>query len=166
MKNFARQHSIMTLFKHFYGGKVAPVLLLMLAFFQISYSQTPGKSETLEYINKKLSGSCVIEINKGNIIANYYSADGKHIREDKVFSGALDTAVTYDTEEQLLSIKCLGIEGDCVTRNLYVQKVRRQYARISFVVKDSSKVEELKKSIKHLIRTLSEPKYKDEISFD
>ena len=118
-------HYIMTSFSYFYGNKVVSALCLMLTFFQNSYSQAPDRKETLDYINKKLSGTCVLEINKGSIIANYISPDGKSIRQDKVFSGALDTTVIYDAGEQLLSIKCLHDEDDCVTRSLFVQKIRR-----------------------------------------
>ena len=116
-------HFNMTYIHHFNSGKIVAAIFLMLAFSGISYSQVPGKKETLDYINKKLGGTCVIEINKGTIIATYHSPDGKTIREDRVFSGALDTAALYDAEEQLLFIPCLSVDGDCVTRSLYVQKI-------------------------------------------
>jgi len=160
------QYLNMTSFNSINRGKVVLVLCLVLTFFQISYSQIPNKKQTLDYLNQKMQGSCILEISKGNIIANYYSSDGNLIREDRVFSGALDTVIKYDASEQLLSVPCLKIEGDCVTRKLFVQKIKRTYARISFVVKDETQAEEIKKALQHLIRIESEPKYKDEISFD
>ena len=166
MMKFAMLRFLMTLFNHSYGSKVVCALCFMLSISLISYSQVPGKNETLEYINKKLGSAYVIEINKGTIIANYSSPDGKRIREDKVFSGLLDTTISYDSNEHLLYVNCLGIEGDCVTRNLFVQKIKRNYARISFVVDDQATVDKLKIALRHLIRILSEPKYNDEISLD
>lgn len=151
---------------HFNGSKLLLGVGAMLTFFKISYSQTPGRKETIDYLNSKLNPSCVIEVNGATIIACYYSNTGAKIRQDKVSSGALDTSIVYDKNEKILSIPCLGVEGDCVMRNLYLQKIKRPYARLSFAIDDENKANEIKKAFKHLIRILSEPKYKDEISFD
>ncbi len=165
MKNFAMHRTMITSL-NFNWNKLLLVAAFMFAFFQISYSQVPGKKETIGFINKKFAGKCILELNGTTIIAKYYSEQGKEIRQDKVSSGALDTTIIYDPIEKMLSIPCLGVEGECVTRNLYIQKIKRQYARISFVVNDDDQADALKKALKHLIRLLSEPKYYEEISLD
>ena len=166
MKTSAIHQCTMNTYFQFLSGKLLLVAGLMLTFLHNSYSQSPGKSETLTYINNQLCDKCKLSVSKATLIANYTSSDGTSIREDKVFSGALDTAVTYDETEQLLSIPCLNVEGNCVTRSLYIQKIRRQYVRISFAISDKKQALDLKIAFKHLIRILSEPKYKDEIVFN
>lgn len=151
---------------HFYGGKLLPALCVMLAFFQFSYSQSPGSRETVDYLNKKLDGKCKIHLVGATIVADYYSQDGTKTRQDKVSSGGLDTAMVFDATEQVLSAPCLKVEGYCVTRTLYIQKIKRPYLRFSFPVTDETQANELRIAFRHLIRLLSEPKYKDEITLD
>ncbi len=138
----------------------------MLVFFQNSYSQSPGSRETVDYLNKKLEGKCKIHLVGATIVADYYSDDGTKIRQDKVSSGGLDTAIVYDSSEQILSAPCLKVEGYCVTRTLFIQKIKRPYLRFSFPVDNPVQAYEIRIAFRHLIRLLSEPKYKDEITFD
>lgn len=151
---------------HFYGRKLLLSLGIMLTFFHNSYSQSPGSRETVDYINKKLEGKCKIHLVGATIVAEYYSQDGTKIRQDKVSSGGLDTAMKFDPAEQILSVPCLKVEGYCVTRTLYIQKIKRPYLRFSFPVNDEIEANEIRNAFRHLIRVLSEPKYKDEITLD
>ncbi len=150
---------------HFHLSKLLCVLGFVLVFFQNSYSQRPGSRETVDFINKTLEGKCKIHLNGAMIIADFYSHDGTKIRQDKLSSGALDTAVVYDSSEQILSAPCIKAEGDCVTRTLYIQKIKRPYSRFSIPVNSETQANEVRIALKHLIRLLSEPKYKDEITF-
>lgn len=156
----------MNTFRSINTGKIAAAVLCVLAITSASYGQKPIQKETLSYINEKLAPLCVVDVNGDNIIATYRDADGNKIREDKVPAFALDTAVVYDPTEKILSVNCTGKEKDCVNRTLIKQKVRRYYARISFVVENETDVEPLRKALIHLIRINSEFKYKDEITFE
>jgi hypothetical protein len=147
-------------------GKLAAVVLLILSISATSYAQKPDRKETLSYINERLAPLCVVTVKGGDIIAVYTDAEGNKVREDKVPAFALDTAVIYDPVEKILSVNCTGSSKDCVNRTLFKQKIRRYYARISFVVNDPALVEPLKRALIHLIRIDSEFKYNDEITFE
>jgi hypothetical protein len=150
----------------FYSGKIALTSLLVFAISSLSYGQKPDRKETLSYINEKLGSQCNIDMRAGTIVAVFYDKSGDKIREDKVAAFELDTAVVYEAEEKILSVNCLSDKKDCVTRTLVKQKVKRQYGRISFIIKDASHVESLRKAMIHLIRIDSQYRYNDEITFE
>ncbi|MEP7264547.1 MAG: hypothetical protein ABI772_08615 [Bacteroidota bacterium] len=156
----------MKTFQTFSSGKLALACLLVSAITTASYAQKPDRKTTLSYINKKLAPICIVDMRAGNFIAIYNDADGNKIREDKVPAFDLDTAVIYDPIEKILSVNCTGGSKDCVMRSLIKQKVRRGYARISFVVNDETQVESLRKALIHLIRIDSQFRYTDEITFE
>ena len=150
----------------FITGKLGWTLTLFLAISTLSYGQKPDRKETISYINQKLAPLCRIEVKGGTIIATYNDKSGTKIREDKVAAFDLDTVAHYDLTEKILSVNCLKDRPDAVTRTLYVQKIKRQYSRITFVIEDEATVESITKALLHLIKIDSQFSYSDEISFE
>ena len=148
-------------------GKLWFVLIICVQFATISYSQRPGKTETINYINKKLSPSCTIAVKGGDIIATYFDKEGQKLREDRVAFGFLDTIVRYDKTEQMFFVSTNKGCETCVTRKLFLQKTKRFYSRLTFVMDGSeAEIKGLKKALVHLIRIGSEFRYHDEITFE
>jgi hypothetical protein len=147
-------------------GKLAATVLFVLSICTASYGQKPAQKETLSYINKKLAPLCVIEVRGDDIIAVFRDEEGNKVREDKVPAFELDTAVVWEPNEKILSVNCRAGQKDCVNRTLIKQKIRRYYARTSFVVSNENEVESLRKAMIHLIRINSEFRYNDEITFE
>ena len=145
---------------------------MLLAIFTLSLSegisQNPTLERTVEYISKKLKGKCKIEFSKGEIVASYFDADGKAIREDRVGTADLDTSrMGYETKESVFYIPCFSYAEDCVFRKMYSTGNYRPYQRISFVVdNDEKEIESLKKAFLHLIRLTTIKKYKGSMTFE
>ena len=103
----------------------------------------------------------------GDIIATFSDESGQKIREDRVALGYLDTIVRYDSKEKMIYISTIKGCDNCVTRKLFVQKVKRGYSRMSFTIDGSEKeVKGVRKALVHLIRIGSEFRYHDEIVFE
>ncbi len=147
-------------------GKLHLVLILMLAFFQKSYSQSPGKTATLDFLNKKLGERTQLEIKMNDLIVITKNESGEVIREDKVPFSDLEVNSFYEEESDLLCIPCLKDVQGCVTRTLKVQKIKRPYDRISIIAGGTENYKQLQKAIEHLIRLESEVGYKDEITLE
>lgn len=156
----------MKTFQTFSTGKLALACLLVSAITTASYAQKPDRKTTLSYINQKLAPLCVVDMRAGTFVAIYTDEGGNKIREDKVPAFELDTVVVYDPIEKILSVNCTGGSKDCVMRTLIKQKIKRGYARISFVINDETQVESLRKALIHLIRIDSQFRYTDEITFE
>ena len=138
-----------------------------MQFATLSYSQRPGKTETVAYLNKKLAPGCSVVVKGGDIIATYFDNGGQKIREDRVAFGFLDTIVRYDKVEKTFNISTINGCEDCVTRRLFVQKTKKSYSRLTFAMNGSdAEVKGLKKALVHLIRIGSEFRYHDEITFE
>ncbi|MBL7922785.1 MAG: hypothetical protein JNL88_01165 [Bacteroidia bacterium] len=148
------------------NGKLLCLLAGMSLFSLVSYSQSPGKQETVEYINSILGEKARMEMKAGTLFVTFYNDQGKVIREDKVQTPDLDLAITYEEEEGLLCIPCMRDQPDCVLRVLTVQKVKRTYGRLSIPVSDSKTFHALRKAFDHLIRTTSEHGYKEAVTFE
>jgi hypothetical protein len=155
----------MKILQMFLSGNLYSMMGLGLLISVNSYSQKPDRNSTVSYINEKLAPVCIIEVKGGTIIADYYDKDGQKIRQDKVPSFALDTVIIYEPADRLLSVNCTGDEKYCVSRTLFMHKIKKDVSRISFVV-EADEAEGLKKALQHLIRIDSEFKYKDEITFE
>lgn len=143
------------------------LLAVGLNFFSMeSYSQSPGKDETLSYINQVLGQRTEVNIRSGTILVKFYDQQAQYIREDKVPSPDLDLPMYYEAENNLLCIPCAKDVPGCVTRTLVVQKVKKAYDRLSIPVTDEAMYKRLEKAFDHLIRLYSEDGYKNEISLD
>jgi hypothetical protein len=71
---------------------------------------------------------------------------------------------TYEEESNLMCIPCLKDADGCVTRSLIIQKIRRQFNRISFTPSKKEDYSKIKKALQHLIRLQSEVGYKETVS--
>lgn len=138
----------------------------MLTINQKSYSQSPGKNETLSYLNKKLGGKTVLDIRMNNLVVSIKDDNGNLIREDKVTFSELDLKSFYVEESDLLCVPCLKDAPGCVTRLLIVQKIKRPCERISIIVGGKQNFKLIQKALEHLIRLESEVGYKDEITLE
>ena len=124
--------------------------------------------ETLNYINGKFAGKCSIDVSKGVLIAVYQSG-GQNVREDQVGVNYLDVgSMKYDSQYNIFSINCKGAPSKkCVSRDLFIRKESREYARISWeVYLDEKAVNGMKKAFTHMIRLVLEPKYKSSEAFE
>lgn len=144
------------------------VVILMLIFDFPLQAQNLGFEETLTYINSKLGEEFTVNVERGIIIANYYTQDKKLYRQDQVNPRDLDTnKIYYDQTEKLFIINCLGTRNKCVDRNLYVNKISRTYSRISFnIALDNKSIAGLKKAFRHLIKLATLSKYKNNEPFE
>ncbi len=150
-----------------HNSKIWLVLAICLQFASKSYSQRPDKTRTIEYLNEKLAPACVVAVKGGDIIATYSDESGQKVREDRVAFGNIDTIVRYDKGEKMFYISTIKGCEECVTRKLFVQKVKRGCSRLCFEVDGSDKeLKSFKKAMVHLIRINSEFRYHDEISFE
>ena len=129
-------------------------------------AQEISMEETLGYLNRKLGGGIVVDVERGVIIAKY-NQGGQLYREDQVLCKALDLpTMGYDSQEMVFYINCTG-SSKCVDRQLYVRKIQRDYGRLSFpVTLDSKGVEGFKKAFTHMVRLVIEPKYKSSEPFE
>ncbi|MBK9401844.1 MAG: hypothetical protein IPN36_13635 [Bacteroidetes bacterium] len=157
-------------FNSFLTSVLKSKLLLLVAgmnlFSCLSYSQSPGKGETVEFINKVLGERIQVELKTGTILVSFRDENGNLLREDKAPSPDLDLTITYEPEDKLLCIPCMKDQPECVTRTLVVQKIKRGYGRLSIPVASEKDFYSLQKAFDHLIRILSENKYKDAITLD
>lgn len=157
-------------FNQFLTSVLKSKLLLLVAgmslFSSFSYSQSPGKQETVDYMNKILGDRIRVELKSGTILVSFRDENGNLLREDKAPSPDLDLAITYEPEDKLLCIPCMKDQPECVTRTLVVQKIKRGYGRLSIPVENEKDFYALRKAFDHLIRILSENKYKDAITLD
>ncbi len=149
-----------------YGCKLLLVLIFLLAIIQKSYSQSPGKNETLTFLNKKLGGKTVLDIRMNNLVVSIKDDKGNLIREDKVTFSELDLKSFYEEESDLLCVPCLKDAPGCVTRTLIVQKIKRPCERISISVGGKENYKIIQKALEHLIKLESEVGYKDEITLE
>ena len=121
--------------------------------------------QTLNYINGKGSGYSV-DVNHGVIIARF--SEGVEVfREDQVLYKTLDmNTMHYDKAQRMFIINCKSGK-ECVDRQLFIKKIQRDYARLSFpVTLDEKGVEGMKKAFKHMMLLIENPKYKSSEPFE
>jgi len=147
--------------------RIGITLCLLFTVGQAS-AQKLGFEETLAYINSKLGSEFKVNVERGLLIAYFYEGGNRLYREDQVNPRDIDTnKIVYDDKEKLFCLYCYGGKNKCVDRNLYVSKISRGYARVSFFVNlDQKSVEGLKKAFRHLIRLSTIHNYKSNDPFE
>jgi hypothetical protein len=122
--------------------------------------------QTLEYINRKLNPTSELTVDRGILVSRYFK-NGAIIREDQVMCKDLDlNSVQYDIPSNMLSINCKS-SAKCVDRQMFVRKIQRDYARISFPVKlEGKSIAGLEKAFKHMMNLVMDPKYKSSEPFE
>ncbi len=162
---FVNQKPIYNLKEH-YQAKLLSLLIISCLFSMKSYSQYPDKKTTVDSLNSWMRPITTIELNGSNVIIKSYDEKGKFVKEDKAPFADLTVTPYYEEESNLICIPCLKDADGCVTRSLIVQKIRRQFNRISFTPSRKEDYSKIKKALQHLIRIQSEVGYKDSVSLD
>jgi len=128
-------------------------------------AQDISMEQTLNYINGKGSGYSV-DVNHGVIIARF-SEGAEVYREDQVLYKTLDmNTMHYDKGQRMFIINCKSTK-ECVDRQLFIKKIQRDYARLSFpVTLDEKGVEGMKRAFKHMMLLIENPKYKSSEPFE
>lgn len=147
-------------------GKLTLLAAGMNLFSLNSYSQAPGRPETLAYINRNLGQAHEVSMKQGNIVVKSLNGQGQTLREDRVACYDLELPVYFETESRLLCIPCAKDAPDCVTRSLSLQKVKSSYGRLSIPLTNEAQFRRLKKAFDHLIRICAEEGYKNEVTLD
>ncbi|MGR6087028.1 MAG: hypothetical protein ACU4F9_02540 [Arcticibacter sp.] len=145
--------------------------ILLLAFLTSFLSndikaQDIDMEQTLDYINGKLRPVSELTVDRGIIVSRYFK-NGQIVREDQVMCKDLDiSSINYDNQAGILSINC-KTGNKCVDRQMFIRKIQRDYARISFPVKlDSKSSTGIQKAFKHMISLVLDPKYKSSEPFE
>ena len=89
--------------------------------------------------------------------------DGKKYRQDKVVPQSLDpNLINYLSEDNVIKLSCIPESGECFTRWIYENDIKRFYPRLNLPVEgmDSTTVNGVELALKHLIRLSLDPKYK------
>jgi len=162
-------HTIMIQLRSFSSissNKILLLLILMGGFSLKSYSQSPNKETTIDYLNRLLGLQANVDVKQNTIIIKIKNENGEIIREDKAQIPDLQTEVYYEQETGMLCIPCMKDAEFCVTRVLTIQKIKKTYGRITLPAGSQEKFASLKKGIEHLIKMQSEVGYKEEILFD
>ena len=149
---------------HFYIS----VFCLTILYSTKIHAQEITIKQTITYINEKLAPRCSIDVIKG-VLVTVYKEGGEVMREDQVSIGDLDiSSVKFNATENMLTINCKGFPGKkCVTKDLYQVKKSNYFPRTSFEVYLNEKsAEGLKNAFIHLIRLITEPKYKSSEPFE
>ena len=159
-------HHLNHLLRQLLPGKLTSLVFLMSLFCLKSYSQAPGKDETVSYINRILGERTQVALKGGTLFVTFRDENNKVVREDKVPTPDLELKISYEADGNLLCIPCFRDQPECVTRVLVVQKIKRGYGRLSIPVQSEKEYELLRKAFDHLIRITSEEGYKDAITLD
>ena len=139
------------------------VVIMWPAF---TFAQDISMEETLEYINKKLGNGYTVDVVRGVIIARFN--EGTEVfREDQVLYKTLDiNSMRYDREQKMFIINC-KTGKECVDRQLFIKKIQRDYARLSFPVTLDAKGEEgMKRAFRHMMKLIDNPKDKTTEPFE
>lgn len=150
------------------GCKFALFVFLFLSFN--SYAQKGGITieQTKSYINNKLNGKCIIDVKNTRLILSYYNNDDIY-RKDQAYCGELDLAtLRYVPEENYIYIKCGEDIKDCVLREIYKDKITRNYTRTGVDVTglDERSIAGLQKAFTHLIKLMTNVKYENNEPFE
>jgi hypothetical protein len=138
----------------------------MVMGWQTGFAQHPGKGETVRYINELIGPSQSMSVKTGTLVVSFRDEKNRLVREDRVPASDLDLSIFYEEESGLLCIPCMKDYRECLTRILVFQKVKRRYERFSIPVADEVHYQKLKKAFDHLIRILSEVKYRETVVLD
>lgn len=147
-------------------GKLLCLCMVMLTISSKSYSQTPGKKETIEFLQKVAPGQVKFELKASNLTITVMDSTGAIVREDKVNFGDLDTTFKYEQESGLVVCSCLKDARGCVTRTMPILKIKRQVDRFSVPAKDNQEAERFARALNHLIRMETFSGYTDAITLE
>lgn len=130
------------------------------------FAQGITMEATLEYINSKLQPVCQISVDRGILVSRCYEGE-TIIREDQVLCKSLElSSMNYDSKSKIFAINCNGTDK-CVDRQMFVRRIQRDYARISFPVTLNASAESgMKKAFTHMIKLVLDPKYSSDEPFE
>ncbi len=146
--------------------RIIAIVVTFLCFRPTVNAQEITMEQTLTYINGKIGPIGNIDVIRGVIIAKF--TEGIDIyREDQVLCKSLDlNSMGYDATQKVFYINCNGT-SKCVDRQLFMKKIQRDYARLSFPASlDPKSVAGMKKAFTHMIKLVLDPKYKSSEPFE
>jgi hypothetical protein len=141
-------------------------LILFTFLSTTTWSQFINMDQTINYLNDKFDGSCIVDTKKADLVLKFYE-NNEEIRMDLASFDELDQeSVIYNYEEKSLIIKCLDRQA-CVFRKLHKEKIKRYYKRINIPFEgDSISNKGLEKAFKHLILLVKYDSYKSNEPFE
>jgi hypothetical protein len=116
----------------------------------------------MAYLNKLGGDSVRFSLKGAQLTIDLLAANQKLLRQDKVMLTDLDTIAVFESSSNLVCVNCIKGSPDCVSRELFVQKIRRNYDRIS-ILTNNEKSAGFIAALQHLIKITSVKKYKDEV---
>jgi len=139
------------------------ILISIFTFFftMFTFSQEVTTERTINYLNAKFLNKCSFEMK--NFLVVEFLKDGKKYRQDKVVPQSLDpNLINYLSEDNVIKLSCIPESGECFTRWIYENDIKRFYPRLNLPVEgmDSTTVNGVELALKHLIRLSLDPKYK------
>ena len=148
--------------------RVSGLILLFLLTIKpgLLLCQNTSISTTLDYINMKLAGKCKVDVKNGYLLAEF-TENGSVIRKDKVGIEDLDPEKTEFSEESGMIILYCKVK-ECAERKLMGNtKVTQLQNNVPILFSgDKAQAASVMKAFNHLIRTINEPNYKNNTSFE
>lgn len=146
------------------------VLFFCVSIFNVSAQKKGGISieETKNYLNSKLNPKVTVDVKNTRLILTYIK-DGEAFRKDQVYCAELDIAtLKYVPEEQNIYVKCGADTKDCVVREIYKDKITRNYARTGIDVSgmDEKSINGIQNALRHLINLMIDVKYESTVPFE
>ena len=152
--------------KTLFALRIIALVVTFSAIPPVAKAQEITMEQTLTYINSKIGPIGNIDVIRGVIIAKF--TEGVDIyREDQVLCKSLDlNSMGYDANQKVFYINCNGT-SKCVDRQLFMKKIQRDYARLSFpATLDAKSVAGMKKAFTHMIKLVLDPKYESSEPFE
>lgn len=145
---------------------VSKIVLILVFYPFISFSQNINMDGSIDYLNKKLDGICKIDTKKNELIISFYKDDIIY-REDRVDFQEIDTAkIYYDNTTKSLTLKCYGNEKS-VCKRLIQDKTKGYYSRINITYDaDSISTNGVKQAFIHLVKLTQDDNYKNDKPFE
>ena len=147
-------------------GGPAYLLVLFTVFQAPLFGQSPGRENTIEYINGSIGPEFRLSWGEKSIIVIQQDDAHATVREDRVESDKLDLAIYHDEENSLLCIPCMADQKGCVTRTIVAGKKKRTLDVLTVPVTDNREFYSVMKAFEHLIRLTSENEYKERTVFE
>ncbi|NNF02176.1 MAG: hypothetical protein HKN22_05790 [Bacteroidia bacterium] len=126
-------------------------LLIFLCTSDFAFGQRSKQGDALDAVNELLTEGISLDIKGKRLVLLIKDEKGKN-RKDQVFTFELDPeSISYDQENSMIVVNCYN--GKCVQRQLFKQKVKRYYKRMSIpIVLEEEKVIQALSNLEILIK--------------
>lgn len=137
--------------------------MLVVSISANCYTQVPDRAQTLAYLNKLGGDSVRFSLKGVQLTIDLLDMNQKPVRRDQVMLTDIDTVALFESTSKLVCVNCIKVAPDCVQRELKVQKIRRNYDRISLPATNETSAG-YRIALQHLIKITSVKKYRDEVA--